>query len=194
MKTIPLTQGKVTIVDDAVYDALMGYGWKWYASKSYARTNVNYCEDAKRKHTTVHLHRWILESFYNVRIGGCGIDHINGNGLDNRLENLRVATFSQNMHNRGAYSNNATGFKGVHCVGAFGKHSAQIQVNGKKVHLGLHTTPLDAAIAYDKAARELHGEFARTNARPLSELKDYLRSLEDETRARRVPSAMPPNR
>ena len=97
------------------------------------------------------------------------IDHIDGNPLNNRIENLRVATQSENQQNTKIRSNNTTGYKGVYFHKLTGKYAAQARLNGKCIHIGLFTCPKEAAIAYNKAAKELFGEFARCNAIEVSE-------------------------
>lgn len=92
---------------------------------------------------------------------GMDTDHINGDKLDNRRSNLRICTHAQNGANRGPQKNGSSGYKGVsyHCK----KWRVQICINGKTKRLGGFNSLLDAAKAYDKAARKYHGEFARTN-------------------------------
>ena len=89
------------------------------------------------------------------------IDHINGNGHDNRACNLRLATHSQNLCNRIAQANNSSGYKGVCFHKASAKWAAAIHVKGRHLWLGTFPTPELAHMAYCKAAAELHGEFAR---------------------------------
>jgi hypothetical protein len=93
------------------------------------------------------------------------IDHKNGCTLDNRKMNLRVCNRSQNQQHgtKVIRSHNTTGFRGVVVDKRDGIFSAGILLNGKKKHLGRFRSPEDAARAYDKAARELHGEFATLN-------------------------------
>jgi len=91
------------------------------------------------------------------------IDHINGIRDDNRIANLRLATVAENSQNVGKQSNNKSGFKGVHWHARGKKFRAQIMANGKSKSLGLFHTAAEAAAAYDIAAAELHGEFARRN-------------------------------
>ena len=86
------------------------------------------------------------------------IDHINGHKDDNRFSNLRVVNDSQNGQNRKAPANNTTGFKGV-CLHQ-GRWQAQIVVRGKKLYLGMFSTPEAAYAAYVAAAKEHHGEYA----------------------------------
>jgi hypothetical protein len=90
------------------------------------------------------------------------IDHVDGNGVNNAISNLREATNSQNCMNRGAQSNNQSGYKGVSWYKRDGKWIAKIAVGGKQTNLGYFSTAEEAHAAYAAAAAELHGEFART--------------------------------
>ena len=92
------------------------------------------------------------------------IDHIDRNGLNNKWDNLRPATPSQNCANFIPPKNNTSGYKGVSFVKASGKYHAYVTVNRKRKNLGLHTTAKEAAIVVNKANREIFGEFARINA------------------------------
>ena len=89
------------------------------------------------------------------------IDHINGDPADNRIENLRAATASQNSQNMKRHKDGTTGFKGVIRSGS--KWVAQITHQRKHFYLGTFGTPQEAAAAYDRAAIEMHGDFAATN-------------------------------
>lgn len=90
------------------------------------------------------------------------VDHRDGDGLNNRRSNLREATGSQNMQNRGAYSNNTSGFKGVCWDKESRKWKAQIGSQGRLKSLGRFDDPSDAHAAYCDAAEKLHGDFGRT--------------------------------
>jgi len=90
------------------------------------------------------------------------IDHINCHTSDNRMCNLREATESQNLRNRGAQRNNTSGFKGVSFDSRRSYWVANINVKKKRRYLGAFSTPEEAHAEYCKAAREMHGEFART--------------------------------
>lgn len=92
------------------------------------------------------------------------VDHINGDGLDNRRSNLREANAAQNAANAGLRSDSVSGFKGVYPNTAGGlPWKAEIRANGKRRYLGIFGDPATAARAYDAAAREAFGEFARLN-------------------------------
>ena len=88
------------------------------------------------------------------------IDHIDGNGLNNDVENLRAATNAQNGRNRGAPKHNTSGFKGVSWHKKSNKWQAFIKFGGKQRHLGYLDTPEAAHEAYKAAATKLHKEFA----------------------------------
>lgn len=152
-RAIPLTQDKFAIVDAADFDWLNQ--WKWYADEHrrtfYAARNS---PSANGKHDTIKIHQLLA---------GKGADHIDGNGLNNTRANLRLATTSQNGCNRGAQANNKSGYKGVAWHKQRKKWRANIRVGGKQVHLGYFATPEEAALVYNKAAREYFGEFARLN-------------------------------
>lgn len=94
---------------------------------------------------------------------GTMVDHINGNGLDNRKENLRVVTNSQNLMNRGKNKNNTSGYKGVLWDKVRNKWIALIGFNNKNIYLGRFFTKNEAAFAYNAKAEELFGEFAQIN-------------------------------
>lgn len=93
--------------------------------------------------------------------GGKDIDHINRNPLDNRRDNLRICSHQQNTFNRTKYSNNTSGFKGVSFHKEKQKFRANINIDGKRKHLGYFENAEDAHEEYKKAAIKHHGEFAR---------------------------------
>jgi hypothetical protein len=94
---------------------------------------------------------------------GPQIDHCNGDKLDNRRCNLRDATTSQNKANEGLRKNNTSGFKGVYWSKWAGKWMAGIKVNYKRIHLGYYMRKVDAARAYNRAARRYFGKYAQLN-------------------------------
>jgi hypothetical protein len=135
---------------------------KWWVRKK-RRTYYAFGEAwVNRKRVTFRLHRFIM---------GCDdplieVDHKNHNGLDNRKGNLRLATTEQNRCNCKPYSNNKSGFKGVFWEQGRERWAAYITSKRKRRHLGRFLTRDDAAKAYDAAAKELHGDFARLNLPP----------------------------
>lgn len=147
---IPLTHGQFAIVDEAGAGPVSDISW--YAIKS--------------RRTWYALRRGDVTQGIgmHVLIAGCkGVDHANGNGLDNRRINLRPATRSQNGANRPPPSNNTSGYKGVYWSRPMRKWRACIGVDDRKVYLGYFTDPVDAARAYNRAALEIFGEYAWLN-------------------------------
>lgn len=160
MKRIPLTQGKFTLVDNADYDWLNRYKWHTRSRDArccYASRNI-WISNSKRRPTP--LHRVILNA-----PDGIEVDHINGDGLDNRRSNLRLCSRNENARNRRLNCNSKTGFKGVHLTRGNRKkpYRARIRLNGRRVVIGWYKTPEAAAQVYDLAALEHHGKFALTN-------------------------------
>jgi hypothetical protein len=163
MKTFQVKHGE-TLVDDEVYEALMQHPeWKWSAKGNMEYVNFGYGKviNGEKCTTRISLHRWILESFYGVSIGGCDVDHINRDKLDNRKENLRVVKRKENQCNKGIQINNTSGYKGVDWVKKAGKWRAKIRVGKRhQIHLGYFDAIEDAAAAYKEAQQKYHGEFA----------------------------------
>ena len=154
--SISLTRGLDTIVDATDAERVIAAG-KWHATPSrytfYARRNFRRADGTRG---TLLLHS-LLTGFEHV-------DHINGNGLDNRRTNLRAVTNAQNQYNRRRQSNNTSGFVGVNWFKPRGRWVARIKHQGVQRFLGYYDTAEDAARARDAAAIELHGsEFARLN-------------------------------
>lgn len=147
---IPLTRGKVALVDKQDYEWLMQ--WKWHAAKAgYAVRTVN-------GGSKIFMHREIMKA-----VSGEEVDHIDGDGFNNRRVNLRVCTHSDNLKNSAGRSDNKSGFKGVSWDNRKQRWRATIQVNGKYVSCGTYSTPEAAAYAYNQKAIELHKEFAKLN-------------------------------
>ncbi len=153
-RTIELTQGKVTIVNEKHYDWLSQ--WKWCAQRNndnfYAVRTFwigNHCFGLK-------MHRVILGlTAGDKRL----VDHVNLDGLDNREENLRIATTSKNAMNRHVTKISKSGLKGVFFYR--GKWRASIGLNNRDIFLGDYATTELTHEAYCEAAAKYHGKFAR---------------------------------
>lgn len=150
MKTLPLSQGKVALVDDADYGQVSGF--KWTALNSNGRWYA-YRKEGKR---TVYLHRFLLQTEQYV-------DHRNHDGLDNQRENLRSSSPTQNQANRRKSLHTSSRFKGVAWFKRSKCWQVHIQIAGRQTFLGNFKIEEEAARAYDRAAREKFGEFALTN-------------------------------
>ena len=151
-KIITLTDGKETLVDDEDFEFLNH--WKWRNSNGYAKRG-----SLKNGHFhTVNMHRVIMHT-----PDGMETDHINGNRLDNRKENLRICSHSENAYNAPKKISNTSGYKGVYWDKFNNKWRASITVSNKTVRLGRFINIIDAVNSYDSAARRYFGEFARTN-------------------------------
>lgn len=155
-KRIPLTQGKVAIVDNADFERLSQ--WKWHAREAPRTWYAVRSPWKQGKGTTIYMHRVIMNA-----LPGQTTDHRNLDGLDNRHINLRLCTNSQNVANSRKRANCTSQFKGVSWHKATRKWRAQIKVNGRKKHLGGFADEHEAARVYNVAARKYFGEFARLN-------------------------------
>lgn len=160
-KEIPLTQGKVALVDDEYFDELSKY--KWYTLRDHHYNRFYAIRHEKKEDgifTLINMHRQILN--YPAEM----IDHVNHDGLDNRRSNIRVCTNSENQHNSNARKrnkNNTSGFRGVSWNTTAKRWRAAIKKNLKDIFLGYFSTAEEAGHAYDKKAKELFGEVAVLN-------------------------------
>lgn len=153
---IDLGRGYIAIVNSDTFDRLKLGRFRWRANvhkrarKVYAIASVG--------GSPVALHRFIVEA-----PAGQMVDHEDNDGLNNRDNNIRVATPAQNRANSRKARDNSSGFKGVSWSPTSRKWVAQLWHNGKRHYLGVYAHKERAARAHDRKAIELHGEFAGLN-------------------------------
>lgn len=155
MKYINLTQGRQVIVDDEDFDFLSRWKWQYNRKTGYTtRGNWVKNESGKWVQPKLYLHKEILSK------KGYLTDHINGNKLDCRKDNLRIATRAQNNHNARTRKDNKLGYKGVVWREKSRDFVAYINVNGKRICLKTYHNLEDAVKARKEAEVKYHGEFA----------------------------------
>lgn len=148
---IQLTKNKEAIIDKEDYDLIKNY--HWHAVKS---GNVYYAStrDSKNNNCNLRMHQLIMNHK--------NIDHINGDGLNNCRENLRIASQQENSFNQRPRKDSKTGFKGVHKT-QNNTWIARIRLNGRTYYSKRFKTPEEAAKAYDELATKYFGEYAKLN-------------------------------
>ena len=164
MVRIDVGKGKITLVDKNKYDLVKGYTWsavRGQGSKNwYAQTNIK----TDKGYTTMMMHKLLIDADYSR---GEIRDHKNGNGLDNRMDNLRVCRVRDNARNQSGHVDAKwSKYKGVTFQKAATRNKrwvARIIVDYKQIYVGMFKTEIEAAKAYDMAAIKYHGEFARLN-------------------------------
>lgn len=157
-KRIELTRGKFARVSPEDFGWLNSFKWCALNNGSYfcAVRNTPSVDGVQR---TEYMNRTIMDAAADERI-----NHINGNKLDNRRSNLRIATRSESHINRGMHMNNTSGYKGVFKKG--NRWCAQVGCDSVSLYLGTFDSRKEAAKAYDRKAYELFGEVAKLNFGP----------------------------
>ena len=158
---LPLFEHITLQIDKDGYAKITIYGNQLKILNETFRLNIDpkYSKGTNKVQIQKKAHRLIM----GVTDPKIQVDHINGNKLDNRKENLRLATPQQNSSNIGIRKNNKSGYKGVCWSKRDKKWIASIYKNNKKQYLGCFDDIVEAVRAYDRAALELFGEFAWTN-------------------------------
>lgn len=152
MKTIELTKGRCTLVDDDMFDYLIQ--WSWFCSyQGYAGRT-----DRTGKQKTVLMHKVILPV-----PEGFEVDHINGDSLDNRRENLRACRSHENQKNRSLNPRNTSGYPGVDFNTYWKKYRARVFNKGKHINLGWFKTFEEAVEARKKGVQKVYKEYAPIN-------------------------------
>jgi hypothetical protein len=149
---IPLTKGLFAIVDESDYGWVNHWRWNAHWGNGYI-----YAGRKSGEHTIL-MHRAIVAAQ-----DGQVVDHRNHDTLDNRRENIRVCSQTQNLYNRSKAKNNTSGLIGVYWHKSKNRWCAQIRDSGKRIHIGYFTDKVQAAIARDAMAKLIHGEFAVLN-------------------------------
>ncbi len=154
-RRIPLTKGKFAIVDPEDYNRLNKF--KWRISSARLTYYAQRAQKVNGKWTSVMMHRQVIDVPDDMVV-----DHINHNGLDNRKANLRPATPAQNCWNT-RFKKGAGRFRGVVWNKKRKKWRVQISRGNKNIYTRFFDDEIEAAKAYDQAAKKYHGEFAVLN-------------------------------
>ncbi|MFM8321636.1 MAG: HNH endonuclease [Chloroflexota bacterium] len=154
-RLIHLTRGYSALVDDADYPELSQYKWSWFPNRESDGYAARWLPKRHGRRSKIFMHRQIMNAPGNLLV-----DHANGNGLDNRRENLRLASPTENSANRRVPQRRNIAYRGVVY---YPKCSRPYQVFIQQRYLGSFEKPEDAARAYDRAAIEAFGVFAILN-------------------------------
>jgi hypothetical protein len=157
MASIPLTKGYSAIVDNEDVEWLSQWRWRAQVSMRNGKLHRVVAVSTINGNTT-QMHRFVMHT-----PTGMDTDHINHNTLDNRRVNLRICSPQQNQFNKKPEGKGRSKYKGVSWTTNRQKWCARIRVRNKKKHIGYFTDEIEAARAYDAAARHEYGEFAATN-------------------------------
>jgi hypothetical protein len=159
MKEIKLSKDKTCYVDSDFFEDINKH--EWHAAKRGKNFYAARTANVNGKKKLIYMHRYILK----IEGSKMQVDHIDGNGLNNSIRNLRPCTQLENNRNKRKLNLYSSIYKGVHIHKLTGKWRAMITVNYKNTHIGLYDNEEEAALNYDILAKKLFGEFANLNFR-----------------------------
>ena len=154
IKIIKLKKGRQTIIDSKDWNKVKHLHWLYGIGNVYVGANIG----GRKNHKQILLHRFIMDT-----PKGFHTDHINGDRLDNRRENLRICTPNQNQFNSRKWKKKSSKFKGVSWYKRDKCWRAYVNKNRQQFHLGYFQSEKDAGEAYNKKAKELFGKYACLN-------------------------------
>src|SRR3990167_1985734 len=158
MQQLPISKGKITIISDEDYTQLAQHKWRVYinSGKLYAARWEKGKTMKTRKH--IKMHQVIMNP-----LKGLIVDHIDGDGLNNRRDNLRIVSNRQNTINRRKSVGTSSQFKGVYKAKNTIKWRSYIKTNNRQIYLGMFDTEHQAALVYDLWAKDMFGQYAKLN-------------------------------
>lgn len=156
-KTILLSDGKFAVIDEADHELVSMFKWRSRNHHGIDYAWGHYYDKKTQRTKKLKMHRLIMG------LGGPDVDHVNGDGLDNRRCNLRHVTNQQNHFNQTKRTGFHSKFKGVSWDKSRRKWIAYIKKDYRNMHLGRFDSEIDASKAYDMAAISLFGSYARLN-------------------------------
>lgn len=159
MRHLHLQDGLVALISDVDHERCRNYCWRAETNNASGKPYVRATPRINGRKKTIYLHRFIVGGIVALP-ETMKVDHRNNDTLDCQRPNLRIATFNENNYNRCGFG--ASGYKGV-VREKSGRWRARITFNGVLTYLGIHSTAIEAAMAYDEAAVERFGEFAWLN-------------------------------
>jgi hypothetical protein len=163
---LALSRGYWSWIDEADYPRLSRFNWHINDKKNGPSCKSGlYAQTSVAGYGKLSLHTLIMDT-----PPGMVVDHINGDGLDNRRDNLRIVTPEQNHLNKSKRKYASSKFKGVHWDSTRGGWLVKIKRQGAETYLGFFDSETEAALAYNEGAKMIHGEYARLNVIPLTDI------------------------
>ena len=159
MREVTIKGGRVALVDDEDFERVNQF--KWYIQANKSNTYAMRISVIDGKDKKIYLHRFILNLENSTE--KLDVDHINHNSLDNRKINLRACTRTQNMMNATFRKKSFSKYKGVSLCKDGINFRARIKINKIEIQIGRFANEIEAAKAYDEAAKKYYGEFCYIN-------------------------------